>query len=172
MGTYVFRRLDDMFVFFRTDREYAQQHGRQLGINLGYWAEKLEAVDGHRLKAGAMEFSEEKFRRIINEIRINWIRDAAREQALDKEERRDLWEAVDQEVLGELDNSGELAQHAAYRFSWSPLGFVSTRARPSWSFEDLWEYSFTKYTHRFTWCCYALAWGIQTYDRAKEAVPA
>ena len=37
MGTYVFSRLEDMFEFFRTDRD----------INPGYWAEKLQAVDNH-----------------------------------------------------------------------------------------------------------------------------
>lgn len=39
MGTYVFSRLDDMFEFFRTDRD----------INPGYWSEKLQAVDNHGL---------------------------------------------------------------------------------------------------------------------------
>ena len=39
MGCYVFSRLNDMFEFFRTDREYLQRDGRQLCINLCYWSE-------------------------------------------------------------------------------------------------------------------------------------
>ncbi len=169
MGTYVFSRLADMFEFFRTDRKYARENGRTLGINRSYWSEKLQAVDGQRRGGSAMEFSEDKFRRVINEFRVHWVREAARDQTLDKEQRRELWEAVDQEVLGELDNSGDLAQHAAYRFSWSPC---SSRRDDSWSFQEFWEHSFEDYTHHFTWCCYALAWGIQVYDESKEAVAA
>lgn len=169
MGTYVFTRLADMFQFFRTDRKYAQESGRTLGINRSYWSEKLQAVDGQRRNGSAMEFSEEKFRRVINEFRVHWVREAAREQALDKEQRRELWEAVDQEVLGELDNSGDFAKYAAYRFSWSPS---SSRRDEYWSFQDLWEHSFEDYTHRFTWCCYALAWGVQKYDESKVVAEA
>jgi hypothetical protein len=43
-------------------------------------------------------------------------------------------------------------------------------------FEDFREVDCEEYTHRFLWCCYALAWGIEKYDAAKqpvdEAVPA
>jgi hypothetical protein len=172
MGTYVFSRTKDMFEFFRTDREHARRHDRQLIINLSYWSEKLQAVDGRRRGRSALEFSEDKFRRVINDFRVNWIREAAREQTLDKEQRRELWEAVDQEVLGELDNSGDFAQHAAYRFSWSPGGQFSSRYDELWSFQDLWEHSFEEYTHHFTWCCYALAWGIQKYDESKTIAEA
>lgn len=162
MGTYVFSRLDDMFEFFRTDRDYAQRQGKQLGINTGYWAEKLQAVDGNRHKASAMELDEDRFRKAINEYRVEWIRLAKEEGTLDKGQRRDLWEAVDHEVLGELDNGGERAVYAAYDFSWR-----DGRDKGSWYFQDLFERNFQRYTHHFLWCCYALAWGIQTYDELK-----
>src|SRR5690348_13144744 len=45
MGTYVFSRLEDMFEFFRTDRDYNKRKGRELSINPKYWGEKLQAVD-------------------------------------------------------------------------------------------------------------------------------
>lgn len=170
MGTYVFSRLRDMFEFFRTDREYAQRRGRQLSINLSYWSEKLVAVDGGRAGGAAKEFSADKFTRVINEYRVSWMRDAKESGALDKEGRRELWEAVDDEVLS-LANDGEHRAHAAaYDFCHDP------RANPErpygWQFTDLFENDFTDYTFHFTWCCYALAWGIQQYDDAKQDVAA
>jgi len=35
-------------------------------------------------------------------------------------------------------------------------------------FEDFWEIDCHDYTYSFVWCCYAIAWGIQVYDAAKE----
>jgi len=168
MGTYVFRRLEDMFEFFRTDR----RDDSSLNINRHYWSEKLQAVDGNRHNGSAMQFSADKFRRVISEIRLEWIRDAR--DTLSKEQRRELWEAVDEEILQVLgdDDQGYAAQIAARDFYWSADGMSSRyrHGKRGWEFHDLWEYSFNDYTHRFTWCCYALAWGIKQYDEAK--VPA
>lgn len=61
MGTYVFRRLIDMFEFFRTDRREGKAG---LYINLDYWAEKLEAVDKvNKFK----EYSYEIFKQVVQE---------------------------------------------------------------------------------------------------------
>jgi len=170
MGTYVFQRLDDMFEFFRTDREYAQRYGKLLVINKGYWAQKLQAVDGNSQRSGATEFDSDKFKKVISEYRTNWIRSAKEDGSLNAEERRELWEEVEDRVLRCVDDGGERAQIAAYDFSWSP-GLPGS-GRPRWQFDDLFEHSFTKYTGRFIWCCYALAWGIQKYDEHKEAANA
>ncbi len=167
MGTYVFQRLEDMFKFFRVDREYAKLDGERLGINVDYWAEKLQAVGGNRHKASAVEFDETEFRRAINEYRISWIREARNGGLLDESARRDLWEDVEHRVLGEIDNGGERAMHAAFDFSWRDHS-----SRKVWQFDDLFEHDFTRYTSRFIWCCYALAWGIQKYDEHKEATNA
>lgn len=172
MGTFVFQRLDDMFEFFRTDRDYAKSRGRELGINLGYWAQKLIAVDGNRQQAGATEFSEEKFRRVINEYRVDWVRNAARDrwekEILPKEKRRELWEAVQDDVLDLLDEGdSDSAKRAAHEFVWRDGAWA--KDEPQWSFTDLFEHDFTQYTHAFVWCCYALAWGIEVYDAAKAA---
>jgi hypothetical protein len=167
MGCYVFCRLDDMFEFFRTDR---RDRGGKLCINLGYWSEKLQAVSGNRDHAAAKEFSEEKFRRVINETRIEWIRDAARSKMLSKEKRRELWESIDGEILDRIEEGGDSAIAAARNFywpqSWNTVSGVSRNAR--WEFQDFWGHNFTEYTFHFVWCCYALAWGIKTYDDAKE----
>jgi hypothetical protein len=36
------------------------------------------------------------------------------------------------------------------------------------AFSDFWEHDLTDFTNRYTWCCYALAWGVSQYDKAKE----
>lgn len=163
MGCYVFSRLSDMFEFFRTDRQHLRT-GKTLGINLGYWCEKLQAVDGNRHQAGATEFSEEKFKRVIVEYLVSWIRDNAYRTS--KEERRELWDEVMDEVIGaDGDSGGYRMQAAAYDFS------HTTRSSDiEFYFRDLFEYDFTEYTHSFMWCCYALAWGIQQYDNAKKQI--
>lgn len=167
MGCFVFQRLFDMFEFFRCDRK----NDDGLHINAGYWAEKLQAVDGQRHHGSAYEFDPDKFRRVINETRIQWMRDAKYDNMLDKAQRRQLWEAVDDEVLRHADehDDGCRALYAAHEFAWRPdLDY----SRSSWGFYDLWESNFTRPTHTFLWCCYALAWGIKQYDIAKSAVPA
>ena len=170
MGTYVFRRLEDMFQFFRADREYSQSRGKQLGINLGYWAEKLEAVDGNSHRTSITEFDSDKFKRVINEYRTKWMRSAKDDGSLNAAQRRELWEEVEDRVLNCVEDGTERAQIAAFDFSWT-TDLHSLRGR-RWQFDDLFEHTFTKPTGRFTWCCYALAWSIQKFDEYKEAANA
>lgn len=161
MGTYIFSRLRDMFEFFRTDREYNQSRGRQLGINLSYWAEKAEAKDRH---SGIMEFSEDLFNRAVTEHLVSWIRENAYRTT--KEERRELWDAVMIDVIGaEGDSGGFRKQIAVNDFS----HYVNEKVREFY-FQDFWEHTVEDYTHRFVWCCYALAWGIQQYDNAANTM--
>ncbi len=167
MGTYVFQRTTDMFEFFRHDRAYNQSRGRKLSINLGYWIEKLIAIDGSRHGGKVKEFDDEKFKRVINEYRVDWMRDAKERGTLDKDGRRELWEAVEDEVIGVLDDGGDRAQYAAYDFNHTA---PSDAQRRGWQFDDLFEHDFTEYTHSIIWCCYALAWGIEKYDQSKVAI--
>lgn len=169
MGTYVFQRTTDMFEFFRQDREYEESRGRMLSINLSYWAEKLIAVDGNRGGGKVKAFDKDKFTRTINEYRVQWMRDAKDNGSLDKHARRALWEAVEEEVLRQLDDGDHRAQYAAYDFHFNSPD--ATKRHSGWSFTDLFENDFTEYTHSIVWCCYALAWGIQQYDKVKAAPP-
>lgn len=162
MGTYVFRRLDDMFEFFRTDRKYMHlRDGQTLAINLSYWSEKIEARDRCD---GIKEFSEDFFNRAVMEHLVGWVRENAYRTT--KEERRDLWDSVVQDVIGaDSDSGGYRKQCAANDFSHR----VNDRVGDFY-FRDFWEYTVEDYTFRFVWCCYALAWGIQKYDEAKQTV--
>lgn len=162
MGTYVFRRLEDMFEFFRTDREYNRNRGRELGINLSYWAEKLEAVDRSGSGGSYQEFSEDRFTRAVIGDLIQWIRSNAYRTT--KDERRELWTAVMQEVIGaDGDSGGYRKQAAAHDFNHRINHDVG-----DFCFQDFWDHDVTEYTYRFVWCCYAMAWGIQQYDNAKS----
>lgn len=164
MGTYVFERLEDMFEFFRTDG------GR---INLSYWSEKLRAQNcaGRRSGNSVEEFSKERFTEIINEYLVRWIRDGKREDRLNKEDRRSLWEAVQYDVLAHIDDGGDRALIAANDFNWISTNRVYDARRRGYCFEDIWEHSYTEYTHHFVWCCFAIAWGIGVYDKStKEAI--
>lgn len=170
MGTYVFTRLVDMFEFFRTDRQYAERQGRRLAVNLSYWSEKLEAVNGSRRGGSAEKFDPDRFRRVINEHRMNWIRGDAR-TLLTKDERRELWDSVTQDVLDRINDGEHIVYSAAHEFTWKPTRYPSWQGRTR-HFEDLWEHSFTDYTSRFRWWGFALAWGIEQYDISKEAIAA
>jgi hypothetical protein len=163
MGTYVFSRLRDMFEFFRTDRDstWLKENGLTLGINPSYWGEKLEANDKH---AGFKKFSDEKFEAAIKNYFVQWMRD--NRYRTTKEERRELWESIEGDVLGaDGDSGGYRKQCAANDFYHEVNSAVG-----NFYFQDFWETNVEEYSSRFAWCCYALAWGIQQYDDAKAPV--
>jgi hypothetical protein len=156
-GTYVFRRLTDMFEFFRTDREYMARKGKKLAINPGYWAEKVQAKDKH---GGIKEFSEDLFNKAVMEHLVGWIRDHRDETT--KDERRDLWDAVMDDVIGASgDRDGARKQIAAHEFS------HRVNADTRFSFCDFYERNVEEYTSGYLWCCYAIAWGVKTHDESK-----
>lgn len=163
MGTYAFWRLPDMFEFFRTDREHFRPRpGREhFAINPSYWGQKLEATDRCD---GYKRFSEERFNRAVIGDLVAWLRGHRDETT--KDERRELWEAVMSEVIeADGDSGGYRKQCAAHDFH------HQIRHNLPFCFQDFWEHSVDDYSHRFMWCCYALAWGIQKYDESKQAQP-
>lgn len=164
MGTFVFQRLQDMFEFFRMDRrDFNYRKDRSIQINPQYWAEKLEATNN---SGGHTEFSEELFKQAVMGDLLSWLRNHRDETT--KEERRELWEAVCDQVLGaDGDSGGYRMQAAAHDFT----HFVSKEAGEFY-FQDFWEHRLTDYTFHFIWCCYALAWGIQKYDESKPVAKA
>lgn len=145
MGTYVFRRLEDMFKFFRrspTSEPYS--------IDFRYWAEKLEAVDRCD---GVCEWSLEAFRANV--------RDYVEQHTGDDEDWSDerklaLRQEVEERVCAAADNSEHHAWTALHNFE-----------HDGFSFRD-WERNCEIWTRRFLWCCHALEWAISTYDVAKN----
>jgi len=151
MGTYVFRRLNDMFEFFRTDRmsSYAKANNLTLDIDPGYWGEKLEAVDRGD---GFKEWSVAKFKKRLIEQFNEW----ADGENFSVEDKLKAFKILENDVLDCLEDGGK--EHA-YR---SAMDCEIYSNRP---FEDFYEIDTEEYTHYFIWCCYALAWGIAEYDK-------
>lgn len=158
MGTYVFQRMEDMFQFFRTDRKQLEDQG--LYINDNYWAEKCIAVDKpNELK----KYSPDLFRANIETWRDEVL--SEREGSEDfKAIKNAFIEAVNADILSYADDGEQDARKAAndFEFLWND------DKTDKIYISDLWDYDLQEYTFRFIWCCYAVAWGIQQYDKAKD----
>ena len=152
MGTFVFSRIDDMFAFFRMDDRDWNKNPNGLSINPGYWSEKITATTRH---GGHEEWDEDEFVRRVNETRIGWMR-TCRECGVNKDDRRELWEAVENDVLSD-PSSEPLCVAKIYEF-------YHNAGSERFEFMDFFDSSMTRFTFHFLWCCYALAWGINKYD--------
>lgn len=147
MGTYVFRRLDDMFEFFRTDRRDAHK----LGINPGYWGEKLQATARH---GGYRKFCPELACEAIKSRFDDWVES----EEPTEDAKAKIWAAIEEDVLSCKDDDPHNFMDAIHFFNLD--GF---------EFTDFWEVQTEDFTYHFIWCCYAIAWGVKTYDEAKDA---
>lgn len=154
-GTYVFRRLEDMFQFFRTDREYALRTGCQLAINPGYWGEKLQSIS--RFGKGYKEFSEDRFRQAVKDEFDAWVDS----EEPSEETKAALWDELEDRVLS---YAGEGA-HEAIR---AAMDFEPDDGEVLFEMRDFYEHRLEDYTFHFIWCCYAIAWGVKKYDEVRH----
>jgi hypothetical protein len=186
-GSFTFRRLTDMFQFFRGPLD------RPHRINVGYWAEKLP--DSGR---SVQVYSEEIARQWINEHLRDTVehRDAIQKE-LDEENARQLdewredlraegiaegdpeWPAPEPERAEdwpELVKARELVEQATELIedydADGMLGYEDGARRLLQELEgiglasDTFEWSLNDWDFHFVWCLNAIAWGIQQYDRA------
>lgn len=147
MGCYTFSRVRDMFEFFRDDRG-------SMGINPGYWQEKIQAGPSIAPRDIAKEWSPEQFREQI----LTHFEDHTED--LDGEARDELWEAIKDEVLVHDDNE-DCAMRAA-------MDFRHGNGPDLFEFEDFFEHDCTEWSFHYLWCCYAIVWGISQYDQQQE----
>lgn len=143
MGAYVFTRVEDMFEFFRNDTTISSGEGT-LHINPEYWSEKCVAAETSRGmdSDGIMAYSPERYRQAVRQ----WLEDREASHEVRRSAIRDLdMHASDGEVR---------AVEAALEYDRIFDGFSEIRLR--------------EYTHRFTWCCYALVWAISQFDKAQR----
>ena len=157
-GTYVFKRLTDMFEFFRTDRTYMTKDGSKLAINPSYWGEKLASIGKNEKYE---EFDSDAFDLIIKEYVADWCKE--HRDTTTAHERRDLWDEVMDQVVNSDDHRKE---GNAYDFS------SRVNEEENFYFQDLFEHNFNRYTFHFIWCCYAIAWGVLQYDNRTQEVAA
>lgn len=145
MGTYVFSRIEDMFEFFRTKRPRDGE-----SVNFSYWAEKVIGED----RDGVRVYSEDLFRAEIK----RWFADRDFDS---DEDRTRAWEQVELYVLSATEHEHDAVGAAmAFEFDGELI------------FQDFWEVRVKDYTPRYTWCCYALQWAIERFDRGEVVVAA
>lgn len=167
MGCYVFSRLEDMFEFFGGR---PQDDKKKLYINTGYWGEKLEAVAKH---TGYHKYNPELARENVKRRVDEWIE----ESEISEEEAAVLREELEEEI--DYDSG----MHEAYRTIdkfYHKVGedaylALDIRSRiktdppylKTFYFQDIHEWRWEDYTYHYVWCCYAISWGIQQYDKFK-----
>lgn len=148
MGCYVFQRLPDMFSFFRNN---------ELGINPGYWEEKVQAASV--FGSGVKAYDPDRAANAVQEWYDDWF------ACIEENE-------VDEEVLADLTREIKNLKVSAD----DEFEFVT--AVRDWDHEsgfdldDFWEVTTESYTYHFIWCCYAIVWAIQQFDAHVEALEA
>ena len=153
-GTYVFSRINDMFEFFRPEKDYDywEPHSDgKLFINPDYWGQKLLSICK---LGGYKEFDKDAFKERVVTQYEEWTKyDDKEEYWIAK-----LWEEIDARVLSEIDNGEHAACAAIQNFDFGSFQFEGF-------FDD--DEDYKKPTFHYIWCLYAIAWGIEQYDKAK-----
>lgn len=146
MGTWTFRRVEDMFTFFTGY------------INSGYWAEKLQNGDtGGR--ATAREYDEDLFKKWLVEDFSERSRD------LGYADTSQWWSEIKDHVL---DFWADISTSSAALTALNSLvealpDDLSDHYRDAWEAAEGWE----QYTIHFEWCLAAIVTGIRTYKAHK-----
>ncbi|WP_129138827.1 hypothetical protein [Modicisalibacter coralii] len=155
MGDFVFSRVQDMFAFFR------DEPGR-LGINPGYWAEKIQAGASTPDRSLYMDWDEKAFKQRVVEEYKRWLESNG---PLDPEVSSDLKDQIREEILDEA-HSEELACVAVANFH--------SDDAPDLFDDFLMELgsSCHEYSFHYLWCCWAIVWGVSRYDEQREAAAA
>lgn len=130
MGTFVFSRVEDMFTFFRGD-----------GVNLHYWAEKVQAQS--TFGAGVMRYEPDTLRATLQEY------------LKDHDDADTIMENVSPYLSS--DYSAQEAIRRIYEHE-GLSDFVT----------DLSEGCYKDYTPQYKWCCSAIVWAIKMYDAEKQ----
>lgn len=166
VGTWVFRRLEDMFEFFRVnERDWSYDRDGGPSINPGYWAEKVAAAS--KYGEGATEFSVDIFREHVKEAFDEWVENNEPHQDAGPAEREafavtklKLWVELEEQVIEVAMDRDEIWAHEA------ATAFRS-EVIDGFKLDDAWEWRCQEFTFHYLWCCYAIAWGIKFYDQAK-----
>jgi hypothetical protein len=149
MGCFVFSRLTDMFNFFRAD---------ELGVNARYWRGKLEAPrhDDPSVIAFDDTAAENDVKAALNQ----WVKDTQEDiDDENREEKEQLIEDVTEKVKDELLGRDEIGFYHNMR-DWDAEETTFDIC------EALCDHDHKKHKYHFIWCCYAIVWAIQQYDKS------
>lgn len=155
MGAYVFSRIQDMFEFFRN---------KELGINPYYWSQKVEAVSkGSGINTFDSDLVMKSIKQRINSI-CHDIEEYFDEYEGDEYETAELFEAAFRDEVTEHFDDADMDE---YRYISVIDGFKSEVIKDL-EFIDSGEWiNGEAYSSRYLWCCYAMVWGIQQYDKER-----
>jgi hypothetical protein len=149
-GTYVFRRLTDMFEFFRAE---GSRTTKKLAIKPYYWGEKLESIGTN---AGHREFDSDHFERRVTEHFHDFFEDKC------DVAKAECWRDIEESVLSSSND-----EHEAYA-AVSDFSFDTPKHMDDFHFQDFFDGGETgRYTFHYIWCLYAIAYGVQEYDKQK-----
>lgn len=138
-GDFVFSRIDDMFSFFRDEK-------KENRINASYWAEKVTADAKY---SDIKKFDPDKFHdNVIEHTKI----------MLDLEEDESIPDDIMNEIYPLLHTYDE----------WECVQSIRDFESKKINFNDFWDYNHMSYNYGYLWCLYAIVWGIDRYDEAKE----
>lgn len=164
MGTYTFQRTTDMFEFFRTDKNDFNYNKTGLSINARYWAEKLES---EKRDNKGREFDESLILPSIIEHATQYCSDIDYEECTNPEtdEKFNSNEELLEFYLNEIREHFKYVEMDEYRFCRAVDDFES-EIHADFNFTDEWEWIEThKYTFHYIWCLYAIAYGVEQYDK-------
>lgn len=100
---------------------------------------------------------------------------AAVQEALERDQDgrlAGLAEAVEWHILEELTGQEQVDHHLVETFRyWADPEDEADEVEPDFCVPTYNRARFRQYDHGFVWCCLAIAWGVDTYDRAAEVCP-
>ena len=148
-GCYTFQRLNDMFCFFRMDKnDFSRRKDRTLQINPSYWNEKV--IDG---RDRCMEFDFEGTKENIKESLIDIYEGDNEYGELEDLDKESIERILDEIFYYENDDT---VQQVAER--------ISEHGELGYDYLDLITYSPTS---EYMWIIRAIVWGINQYDEYK-----
>jgi hypothetical protein len=144
-----FRRLEDMFEFFRSSAYLGRP-------NVQYWAEKLAGPTSRQVMTYKPEMLTawvvERVRDAQSGDTLPGLADAVSERILEAEEM--TWD--DETSARRLIEDFRHYENEGDRYD--------PDKRPDFTFGELWEVSFRDYDWWFLWALEAILWGIGKYD--------
>lgn len=181
-NSYVFRRTEDMFQFFRS----GIWRDGSLNINPGYWSEKLTSG-----REAATSYSEELFEKEVAKtladvegdypgIAAAWAEHV--ESEFNTEYEEDALRALSEFRFGEACLAKCFACN--WEFEGDTYSGTSAKARGhrraagdkhtapvrdlAFTFSDMGEMDLQDFEWWFLWACQAIVWGIARYDRIRK----
>lgn len=171
MGTYTFRRLTDMFDFFR-------QPNKPENFSWSYMAEKLTSVDRSNsmglttLRDGVIRWSSAAFYDTLDEAVKDYVADCdvpddfandIDPMSIDPDDDKGIRACYADHILADV-RSHVLDSDDSRKAIEAVMDYEHVDGtKPFANFYESYS-SCTEYDYHFLWCCRAIRWAVQQYD--------